>query len=208
MLPRSLLPFLLLVTASARSQKIDPEHPDLSPGNFKLDSLPNSEINVPIQVNLKPFYQMAEKSVDTVFTSPGYPDNWVYDGCDVRYKYILRRSPLRISGVANMMTLGFTGFYKIAGSTRVCVKGTVLSPWTPPCKCGFSEPERRVNVSFTNTFSLQPDFKVKLTVRRNEPEPRRNGGAQRRLRLGDTLPNRFQYIPGIAHRAAGAGKKR
>jgi hypothetical protein len=69
------------------------------------------------------------------------------------------------------MNLGFTGYYKIIGSTRVCVMGAAVSPWTAPCKCGFNEPERRVNVSFTNSLALQPDYKVKLTVNRNEPQP-------------------------------------
>jgi hypothetical protein len=63
------------------------------------------------------------------------------------------------------------GYYKIIGSTRACVGGVAISPWTPPCKCGFNEPERRVNVSFTNSFVIQPDYKVKLTLKRNEPEP-------------------------------------
>ena len=160
----------LLCALISYSQKINPANPDLSPGNFKLDSLPTSEINIPIQVNLKPLYAMAEKSVDTLFTSPGYPDGWVQDGCDIRYKYSFRRSPLRINGSGNSMSLGFTGYYKIVGSTRVCVRGAVISPWTPACKCGFSEPERRVNVSFTNTVNVQPDFKIKLAVKRNEPE--------------------------------------
>jgi len=161
----------LLCALISHSQKINPANPDLSPGNFKLDSLPTSEINIPIQVNLKPLYAMAEKSVDTLFTSPGYPDGWVQEGCDIRYKYSFRRSPLKITGSGNSMSLGFTGYYKIVGSTRVCVKGAVISPWTPACKCGFSEPERRVNVSFTNTVNVQPDFKIKLAVKRNEPMP-------------------------------------
>lgn len=153
------------------SQKINPENPDLSPGNFRMDSLPNSEINIPIQVNLKPLFAMAEKSVDTVFNSPGYPDQWVQDGCDTRYKYVFRRSPLLIKGSGNSLNIGFMGYYKIVGSTRLCASGTVLSPWTPACKCGFSEPERRVNVSFTNSLLVQPDFKVNLSVKRNEPQP-------------------------------------
>jgi hypothetical protein len=161
----------LLCALISYSQKINPANPDLSPGNFKLDSLPTSEINIPIQVNLKPLYTMAEKSVDTVFTSTGYPDKWVQEGCDIRYKYVFRRSPLKITGSANTMNLGFTGYYKIVGSTRLCVSGRVVSPWTPACKCGFSEPERRVNVSFANTVSVQPDFKIRLAVKRNEPEP-------------------------------------
>lgn len=160
----------LLVSVATYSQKINPANPDLSPGNFKLDSLPSSEINIPIQINLKPMYAMAEKSVDTVFTSPGYPDGWVQDGCDTRFKYVFRRSPLQITGVGNTLSIGFMGYYKIVGSSRVCVNGTVVSPWTPACSCGFNEPERRVNISFTNAIGVQPDFKVKLSVKRNEPK--------------------------------------
>jgi hypothetical protein len=161
----------LFTVVTSYSQKINPANPDLSPGNFKLDSLPSSEINIPIQINLKPMYAMADKSVDTVFTSPGYPDGWVQDGCDTRFKYVFRRSPLQIKGSGSSLNIGFTGYYKITGSTRVCVNGTVISPWTPACKCGYgSEGERRVNVSFSNSIAVLPDFKVKLSVKRNEPE--------------------------------------
>ncbi len=167
----SILPALLFVFTSY-AQRIDPEHPDLSPTNFRLDSLPNSEINIPIQINLKPVYTMAEKSVDTIFTSPHYPDDWVQDGCDVRYKYVFRRSLLQMHTMGSALNLGFTGYYKIVGATRVCVNGTVISPWTPACRCGFgSEGERRVIVSFTNSLSIQPDYKVKLVFKRNEPQP-------------------------------------
>lgn len=162
----------LFATNVSWSQKINPEHPDLSPANFKLDSLPSSEINIPIQINLKPIYVMAEKSVDTVFTSPKYPDEWVQDGCATRFKYVFRRSPLQMKTTGTSLNLGFTGFYKIVGSTRLCVNGTVVSPWTPACRCGFgSEGERRVNVSFTNSLSIQPDYKVKLNIVRDEPKP-------------------------------------
>jgi len=162
---------LFLLSHYSYSQKINPAKPDTSPGNFRLDSLPDSEINIPIQVNLKPLFVMAEKTVDTLFTSPKYPDEWVQEGCDIRYKYSFRRSPLKITGSGNTLTLGFTGYYKIVGSTRLCVKGTVVSPWTPACRCGFSEPERRVNVSFTSAVNVQPDYKVRLYVKRNDPQP-------------------------------------
>ena len=166
-----ILAVLVLLALPGFAQKINPENPDLSPGNFRMDSLPTSEINIPIQVYLKPMYAMAEKSVDTLFTSPGYPDEWVQDGCDTRYKYVFRRSPLQIKGSGNSLTIGFTGYYKIVGSTRLCASGTVLSHWTPACRCGFSEPERRVNVSFSNSLLVQPDYRVNLSVKRNEPQP-------------------------------------
>lgn len=161
----------LFISLFSFSQKINPARPDMSPENFRIDSLPDSEINIPIQVDLAPLFTMAEKSVDTVFTSPKYPDDWVQEGCDIRYKYSFRRSPLKITGVGNTLTLGFTGYYKIIGSTRLCVNGTVVSPWTPACKCGFSEPERRVNVSFTSAVSVQPDYKVRIYIKRNDPQP-------------------------------------
>jgi Domain of unknown function (DUF4403) len=161
----------LFISFTSAAQKINPEKPDLSPENFRFDSLPSSDINIPIQVNLKPLYAMAEKSVDTIFTSPKYPDNWVQEGCDTRYKYVFRRSKLQMTGSGNALNIGFTGYYKIVGSTRVCVSGTAISPWSPACRCGFSEPERRVTVSFSNSLNVSPDFKVGLTVKRNEPVP-------------------------------------
>jgi hypothetical protein len=165
--------FILLIICRlfSCSPKINPDKPSLSRSNFKLDSLPDSQINLPIHINLKPLFAYAEKNVDTVFTSPNYPDDWIYDGCDVRYKYTFRRSPLQLKAAINTLQLGFTGFYKITGSTRGCVGGVAVSPWTTPCRCGFNEGERRVNVQFTNSVSLTPDYKIKLNIKREEPVP-------------------------------------
>ena len=165
--------FSIIISAlvSSCSHKIAPDKPTLAPTDFNLDSVPLSEINIPIQINLKPVYAMAEKNVDTLFTSEGYPDGWLQEGCDMRYKYMFRRGPLQMKVSGTSMNLAFMGYYKIIGSTRVCVMGAAVTPWTAPCKCGFTEPERRVNVSFTNTVTFQPDYKVRLTIKRNEPQP-------------------------------------
>jgi hypothetical protein len=166
--------FLIVVLAvlfASCSHKINPERPSLANTNFKLDSLPSSEINIPIQINLKPLYAMAESQVDTLFTSPNYPEGWVQEGCGSRYKYSFRRGKLQMKASGTSLNLGFMGYYKIVGSTRVCVAGAAVSPWTAPCRCGFDEPERRVNVSFTNMVSIQPDYKLKLQIKRNEPQP-------------------------------------
>src|SRR5436190_22776876 len=79
-----LIAFIFLMSCS---HKINPEKPLLSQTNFKLDSLPNSEINIPIQISLRPLYAMAEKMVDIVFTSHNYPNDWVTIGCDSCYIY-------------------------------------------------------------------------------------------------------------------------
>lgn len=134
-------------------------------------TLPESRIVVPIQINLKPIYALAEKSVDTVFTSPDYPNGWVELDCATRYKYHFRRSPLQMRTSGTTMNLSFTGFYQIIGSSRACVGTTALSPWTPACSCGFKEGERRVNVSFSSSFSFQPAHQVHVKVLRQEPKP-------------------------------------
>lgn len=133
------------------------------------DTLPESNIDIPIQINLKPIFALADRNVDTAFTSPGYPADWVQVGCDTRYKYHFRRGPLRMSMKGLVMSLGFTGYYQIVGSTRWCKGNTVLSPWTPGCRCGYDEPERRVDVGFTSSFALTPDLFLRTKIIRNEP---------------------------------------
>src|SRR5215203_1954922 len=137
---------------------------------INVDSLPLSQIIIPIQINLKPIYALAEKNVDTVFTSPGYPEGWVQLDCATRYKYHFRRSPLIMKTSGTTMNLSFTGLYQIIGSSRACVKGTALSPWTPACSCGFNEEERKVAVSFSSVFSFQPNHQIRVGVNRKEPQ--------------------------------------
>jgi hypothetical protein len=136
-----------------------------------MDSLPESEVNIPIQVNMKPLYQLAEKNVDMVYTSPNWPDDWVTIDCATRYKYQFRRGPLQFVAAGSSMNLSFTGYYKVIGSTRACVGGAVVSPWTPACRCGFDEGERKVNVSFANSVRILPDYKINLSINRQEPVP-------------------------------------
>jgi hypothetical protein len=132
-------------------------------------SFPESQIDIPIQISLKPFYTLAEKNVDHYFTSPDYPNGWIESDCATRYKYHFTRSPLRMTMNGTTLNLAFTGSYKIIGSTRACVNGVVLSPWTPECKCGFSEGERKVNIGFISTFNLRPNHILQTKIVRTEP---------------------------------------
>ena len=162
--------FICSVAFISCSQKLIPDKPSLPKTDFRMDTLPESEINIPLQINLRPVYSFAEKTVDTVFNSPNWPNDWVQDECDTRYKYQFRRGPLQMKGSGSYLTLGFTGYYRIIGSTRVCVNGAAISPWTPACRCGYDEGERKVNVTFQNSVLIQPDMKAKLSINRLEPQ--------------------------------------
>ena len=147
--------FTFVIAASAQS--------------IAVDSLPESQIDIPIQISLKPIFALAERNVDPVFTSPNYPDGWVQPDCATRFKYHFRRSPLRMSMNGLVMNLSFTGYYQIVGSTRWCNGSTVLSPWTPSCKCGFDEPERKVDIGFVSSFAFSPDYRLQTNIVRTEP---------------------------------------
>lgn len=135
-----------------------------------VETLPLSEINIPLKVDLKPFYALAEKQVDTIFTSPNYPNDWLQADCATRYKYYFRRTPLRLNASGTTLDLSFTGLYKITGSTRMCMGGAAVSPWTPSCHCGFSEGDRKVNIGFASTFRLRPDYILNTQITRAEPK--------------------------------------
>ncbi len=160
----------LVWLVSSCSRHLSPGRPELARTDFRLDSLPDSEINIPVQVNLQPLYALAEKNIDTVYTSPRYPQDWIQEGCGVRYKYHFRRGPLQLRASGTVLDLGFTGYYQVIGSTRACLNGAVLSPWTPACRCGFEEAERRVQVNFSTSLFLTPDYRVRLAIRRLEPQ--------------------------------------
>ncbi|MGJ7031551.1 DUF4403 family protein [Niabella hirudinis] len=163
--------FLLHQAQIAWLQPIAPATPVLSAPEYPAAAIPESELNIPVRIDLAPFFALANKKVDTLFTSPHFPNDWVQQGCDTRYKYSFRRGPLQFSLNNTSLDISFTGYYKIIGSTRACVNGKALTPWTPACQCGFDEGERRVKVGFSVAISLLTNYTIKMQVTRREPEP-------------------------------------
>ncbi|MBZ4191282.1 DUF4403 family protein [Niabella beijingensis] len=160
-----------LLTATGQGQTINTPAPVLSAPEYPSATIPESELNIPVRIDLAPFFAMANKKVDTLFTSPRFPDGWVQQGCDTRYKYSFRRGPLEFTLRNTNLDISFTGYYKIVGSTRACVNGKAMTPWTPACQCGFDEGERKVKVGFSIAISLLTNYTVKMQVTRKEPEP-------------------------------------
>jgi hypothetical protein len=158
------LPFLISCSGG-----IDAENTQSTFPITDLDSMPESEINVPIQIDLKPIFSLVEKKVDTVFSTPNWPDGWVEADCATRYKYFFRRSPFSISASGNELNISFTGNYKMVGSTRVCFGGKVLSIWTPPCKCGFTECDRQVKIGFKSSFNIMPNHSLSMKIDQAKP---------------------------------------
>ena len=170
--------FLFLTTLSipflmSCSKQIIPEKPVTAESLFRVDTLPTSEIDIPIKVNLKPLYQLAEKNVQQVYTSPGYPVDYVINNCDTKYMYRFKRGPLVMHAEANTIQLGFTGFYKIAGAQRLCAgiagNRVALSPWSPLCTCGLNDGDRKVEIGFKTSLALVSNYRVQARIETLEP---------------------------------------
>src|ERR1044071_9520017 len=70
-----------------------------------LPQVPESQITIPIQISLKPIYALAEKSIKTEFSAPGWPGEWVVADCATRYKFYFRRTPLMVQANGNTFDL-------------------------------------------------------------------------------------------------------
>jgi len=169
------LTILLVLLLCSCSKKIIPEKPVLNTTVQFLDSLPMSEIDIPLKLNLKSIYAIAEKEVGQVYASPGYPSDYVVENCDTRYMYRFRRGPLQMKAQGNQLNMAFTGYYQMAGGQRICSGSgsdrVAVSPWSPSCTCGLREGERKVSVAFKAGFGLANNYQVKASINRMDPVP-------------------------------------
>jgi hypothetical protein len=149
---------------------IMPQAPDtLTVPKVITNTQPLSEIDIPVSISLKSIYSFANRYVDTLYTSPNYPKDWVQEECDVRYQYRFIRGPLQFRASQNILLARFTGSYGVRGATRICSR-VGNSPWTPSCSCGFgSEAPRKIDAGFAMAFSLLPDYRLSLNAKLTDP---------------------------------------
>ncbi len=138
---------------------------------INLDSIPPSEMDIPVTIALQPIYKMVEQKIPKEYTSKNYPNDWVMEGCDTRYMYKFIRGPFRFRTQNNVLFLEFTGFYQVKGSQRYCTDGgTALSPWAPACSCGYDkEGQKKVEIGFKIVLNVNPDYSIAAQIERLEP---------------------------------------
>ncbi|MBY0534479.1 MAG: DUF4403 family protein [Chitinophagaceae bacterium] len=156
----ALLAAALLLYSCGSSKKLVTDEP----AAHYLPSLPQSEINIPVKIYMKPLLTMMDSGTAKQFTNDKWPD-YTQSGCDFRYKYRFIRSPFSFSCVNNKVSISFRGQYQIAGSKSVCAFDKQVSPWVGG-SCGFgNEPLRRVDVSIGSFLELLPNHSFKTTTR-------------------------------------------
>lgn len=168
---RLLILFSIIISCISCSRKtIAPAAPVTEAWKPIPENIPVSTISIPVRISLQPLYKMAEQYVDKEFKSEGWPNDWVYDGCNTRYMYHFRRGPLQLSFSGRKAEIDFTCYYQVKGAQRGCLAGVGVTPWSPPCSCGINEPERRIQLGFSADFFVRNDYTAGANISIKEPK--------------------------------------
>lgn len=140
---------------------IKPQAPSTANQTIAPKQLPPivSNIHIPIKVEMKPFFKMADDAFDKEFTGSDKPCS------GLRYDYKVKREPIQILGSGKTVNLnldmayGFKGEYCAACLFETCVNPPV------PFSCGWNEKLRRVNVKLASDIEIRPNFEIKSTSR-------------------------------------------
>jgi hypothetical protein len=140
------------VWALASCKTIQPNAPSLKEIKLPPTSQPVSTINIPISVDLNPFFKMAEDSMPKEFSGEEHP-------CEgVRYAYTFNRNPFGFSGNGNILNLHINGQYKLSGSyCSKCVFDKCLLA-TPSFSCGVNEPMRKISIGYQSEINILPNY--------------------------------------------------
>jgi Domain of unknown function (DUF4403) len=159
---RTFLFYLLLVLITASCKSTKPLVEEKKPMNA-LPPLPESQINIPVKVFIKPYLAKAEAMAAPEFTSTNWPD-YLQTSCDFRYKYRFVRSAFLIKAINNKLLITMNGNYQVAGSKTVCAFGKQVSPWVSG-SCGFgTEPMRKVNIIIGSQLAFNSDYTMRATT--------------------------------------------
>ena len=118
-----------------------------------------SNIHIPIKVEMKPFFKMADDAFDKEFKGSDKPCS------GLRYDYKVKREPIQIAGTGKTVNLnldmayGFKGEYCAACLFDACVNPPI------PFSCGWNEKLRRVNVKLASDIEILPNYRIKSSSR-------------------------------------------
>lgn len=113
-----------------------------------------SQIDVPVSVDLKPYFELANNSLDKHLEGGEDP-------CQgLRYQYKLDRGDLKFSGQKQSLNTSVQVAYGLKGEyCAACLMGSCALP-PIAFSCGWSEAPRKANLSLNSALSLSPDYRL------------------------------------------------
>ncbi len=149
---------------------IKPKPPVIIVSEVKLPEQKPSFIYLPIEVNLDPYFKMAEKELPKNFKGK-------VDNCEgYNYTYSFDRKPLKIDGKGQEIEYTVPGSYLLY--LNYCPKCTDLFDIKGTCvipriyaSCGVDESKRRIELSFATKFKVTPKYKLETETKLKKINP-------------------------------------
>lgn len=158
---------LIFLSACAEIKPVEPTIQITKPGPAQQEA---SIIDVPIQIDLKPYFKQADAAVPNKFTGKE-------DHCEgTSYSYVFERNPIEFSGKGNNLQFDIEGKYSLkVNYCPSCTdvfdsKGTCVIPRLY-ASCGVGEPMRKISISYNSSFELLPNYQLKSVTKLKEIKP-------------------------------------
>lgn len=150
--------FLLTIFSSCGSIKPDAPSVELQE-DLKIKPQQISVINIPIKVNLKPYFEETNESVPKVFKG----NEKTCKGVSYSYKFI--RDPIEFEGKGKELEFNVDGKYAL--NLNYCPQCTEIFNSDGNCiiprvyaSCGVDEPMRKMFVSYTSEIGVTNDYRL------------------------------------------------
>ncbi|MDG1330770.1 MAG: DUF4403 family protein [Crocinitomicaceae bacterium] len=155
---------LLLVSCGS----IKPDAPEIIvQEDYEIPKAKPSYIKIPIKINLKPYFDETDNSIDRSFSG----DESQCEGVSV--KYLFNRSPIKFEGVGSKLRFDVDGKYRLWLS--YCAACTDVFSSEPYCltsriyaSCGVGEPMRKIHVGYETEIGVAKNYKLKSKTKLRE----------------------------------------
>lgn len=158
--------FAILTLISCGS--IKPSAPEITvQENYEIPEAKPSFIKIPIKINLKPYFNETDKSIDRSFKG----DESQCSGVSI--KYLFNRDPIKFKGVGKKLQFDVDGKYSLW--INYCAACTDVFASEPYCltsriyaSCGVGEPMRKIHVGYETRIRVAYNYKLKSYTKLRE----------------------------------------
>ncbi len=160
--------FLFAILTLVSCGSIKPDAPEIAvQETYEIPETKPSYIKIPIKINLKPYFDETDKSIDRTFKG----DESQCSG--VSFKYLFNRSPIKFKGVGEKLQFDVDGKYSLW--INYCAACTDIFASEPYClttrvyaSCGVGEPMRKIHVGYETRIRVAYNYQLKSYTKLRE----------------------------------------
>lgn len=158
------LSFLILTSCST----IKPTAPEIRvQEDYEIPKAKPSYIKVPIKINLKPYFDETDNSIDRTFSG----EESQCSGVSIKYQF--NRSPIKFEGVGSKLRFDVDGKYRLwLNYCAACTDAFASEPYCLTSRiyasCGVGEPMRKIHVGYETQIGVAKDYKLESETKLRE----------------------------------------